>query len=267
MKQCLNPDRDESGFTFIELLVVIAIIGIIAALLLTAVSMANKRALRIQCANNVQQLGTGLQAFLTDNNFYPLFIDPSHGAWAAELQHTELSASGNSAKRINFSQWASQGVWKCPAAHKPSNLPPHVGYFSYGYNSYGLTQPMDTISFGLGGHNIWDPQKNPAATNFPAPPVRESEVANPSQMMAIGDDFYGGNGVVHDGGLLIGRTSGLQDYYGSTGRSYARHQGKANVVFCDGHVEPPTLESLFVETNDTVLVRWNRDHLPHRERL
>ena len=86
-------------------------------------------------------------------------------------------------------------------------------------------------------------------------------------MIAIADDFYGGNEIIKDGGLVIGRTSGLQDYYGSTKRSYARHQGKANVVFCDGHVESPTLKFLFEDTSDAALARWNRDHLPHREKL
>ena len=42
---------------------------------------------------------------------------------------------------------------------------------------------------------------------------------------------------------------------------------KANVVFCDGHVESPTLKFLFEDTSDDALRRWNRDHLPHREKL
>jgi prepilin-type processing-associated H-X9-DG protein len=46
-----------------------------------------------------------------------------------------------------------------------------------------------------------------------------------------------------------------------------RHQGKANVVFCDGHVESPTLPFLFADTSDAALSRWNRDHQPHREKL
>jgi prepilin-type processing-associated H-X9-DG protein len=96
--------------------------------------------------------------------------------------------------------------------------------------------------------------------------VSESEVANPSDMMAIGDGFYGGNGVLHEGWHLW-RTYGFTDYLGSTKSSYARHQGKANVVFCDGHVESPTLPFLFTDTSDAALSRWNRDHQPHRELL
>jgi prepilin-type processing-associated H-X9-DG protein len=51
------------------------------------------------------------------------------------------------------------------------------------------------------------------------------------------------------------------------GRAMARHQGRINVLFCDGHVESPTLQYVFEETNDTALIRWNRDHQPHRDRL
>lgn len=49
--------------------------------------------------------------------------------------------------------------------------------------------------------------------------------------------------------------------------AYQRHQGRANVVFCDGHVESPTLQFLFADTSAAALCRWNRDHQPHRERL
>jgi hypothetical protein len=38
-------------------------------------------------------------------------------------------------------------------------------------------------------------------------------------------------------------------------------------VFCDDHVENPRLQTLFGDDSDSDLSRWNRDHLPHRERL
>jgi prepilin-type N-terminal cleavage/methylation domain-containing protein/prepilin-type processing-associated H-X9-DG protein len=245
--------RVHSAFTLIELLVVIAIIGILAALLLVAVSQAKGNALRIQCANNVRQLGIGLQVFVTENSSYPLFVNPS---WESALQHIGLS--------ITNPVSLGGGIWKCPAANKPSDLPQNKGYTSYGYNTYGMSAQTDTNSSGLGGHYVWDYPKN---TRFTAPAVKESEVLTPSEMMAIGDGFEGGNNIIRDGVLVLWRNLNVQDYLGSTKRSYARHQGKANVVFCDGHIESPTLQFLFADTSDAALSCWNRDHQPHRERL
>jgi prepilin-type processing-associated H-X9-DG protein len=50
-------------------------------------------------------------------------------------------------------------------------------------------------------------------------------------------------------------------------RGFTRHKDKANVAFCDSHVESPMLNFLFADTSDAALSHWNRDHQPHRERL
>ncbi len=247
----MNTDKNDSAFTLAELLVVIAIVGILAALLLPATSHGKKYAQRIQCVNNLHQQGTALQVFLADNHGYPTVYAnrndgyPDHDrSWIAQL---EQGGFGISKPQTNYFK---KEIWLCPSAQWTSYVlgsPP----CSYGYNCGSVDQnaPNYTNWLGLGG------VYSRVSHNFK--PITESDVIAPSDMMAIGDSF--------DGTIVLSRVAVAEN--ANYGNILTRHQGKGNVVFCDGHVESPTLHFLFTNTNDTALVRWNRDHLPHREKL
>ena len=62
---------NKAGFTLVELLVVIAIIVLLVSFLLPALQSAREAARRIQCTNNLKQLGLGLQQYESANGAYP----------------------------------------------------------------------------------------------------------------------------------------------------------------------------------------------------
>jgi prepilin-type N-terminal cleavage/methylation domain-containing protein/prepilin-type processing-associated H-X9-DG protein len=63
--------RGPSGFTLVELWVVLAIIGVLIALLLPAIQSARESARRTQCANNLRQIGIGVNNFASDHKKLP----------------------------------------------------------------------------------------------------------------------------------------------------------------------------------------------------
>src|SRR5271157_858574 len=105
------PRATKTGFSLIELLVVVTILSLMMALLLPAVQSAREAARRIQCANNLKQLGLGLQQYETNYGTYPpsmvlsgkAFTPDWVGGWSLNGRILSFVEQGTLFNAINFS--------------------------------------------------------------------------------------------------------------------------------------------------------------------
>lgn len=108
------------AFTLIEILVVIGIIALLVGLLLPAVQSARESARRLQCGNNLKQIGLATHNYHATFQRLPMGEMPgAFSAHTAILQFLEESAVFNS---INFVQLA--GLGRGPSGLKPTWMDP-----------------------------------------------------------------------------------------------------------------------------------------------
>ena len=222
--QNVSPRRPgmAKGFTLVELLVVIAIIGILVGLLLPAVQAAREAARRMQCQNNLKQLGLAVHNFESSTGKFP----PGYLGSPGDATYTTAASTTHGA------QWVGHLIYLFPYLEQQSLYEPWSQFRNLNEKAVptgNTATDGDRFRFwtdGATGYDgdpsdidtLWDYQQYRLATLLC--PSDDAYSNSDATMMLMHTWGTGNTGTVGGSGygLPFAETMGRTNYLGNAGR-------------------------------------------------
>lgn len=216
-----------NGFTLIELLVVIAIISLLISILLPSLTRAKEMGKQVVCMSNQKNIGLAISMYTNENDgCLPPRYGPGYywnNQWVSQLKR----CLGVEYSPYTGTTWPERWKGSCPIFHCPSTSESPSDFRFYcrdiagttdcGYSSYAISQFLaPTVDDGI--------------------TVKLDGVDNLAEYVYIIDGYHDatyGSFSFHSGAIHT-------LYWWDDGAEHVirhRHNGKANCLFVDGHVE------------------------------
>lgn len=202
------------AFTLVELLVVIAILAILAALLIPIGKSMIEKGNSTKCINNLRQIGGAIGIYMTENDGYlPYASGPDFSGSGTNIGFNHYWAPLPSLLNVGSnlpSSFTNRSNYDNPIAKHPFNCPScKSGFRTYAAN-------MHAMGYMPGGSAY--------------PRRKLTYFSNASKLVLIADDSAGDPSPNNSGTDQFSSS----DYLTKIG---VRHNGKANILFADFHIE------------------------------
>lgn len=230
-RHSLSTDADQPGFSLLEVLVVVGMMAILASVLLPGLSAARQHAAAVMCSSNIQQIIRANGYYAEDHNgvYCPGASDfrANRDRWHGRRERAGQPFESTSGPLASF-LGPDREVRECPR-FPARELAQEGGGFERGNGGYGYNNAYLGVRLRrapTGEHTVETDRAGALV----------GRVARPADTIMFADSAFAGQALI-EYSFAEPRFHPQYPTYRADPSIHFRHRSRANVGWCDGHVD------------------------------